>query len=604
MKRYLLTTFFFLTVLSARSQDITLQAEYPSVVESGQQFTISWTVNAGGGEWSAPAFTGFYKVMGPQTSYSSSTQMFNGKVTREITYTYTYYLQAMDPGSYVLAPARFTLKNKTYYSDSVRIEVTGTGAARQQGKNGPAAAANGDPEVEAGNQDLFVALQLNRKEVFVGEPVSASVKIYTRVNLSGINEVKYPSFDKFLKTDIETPPLTTLREENVSGRRYGTGIVQQFLLYPQVPGEITIEPVHLTLLVQQRTGQSDPFFGDFFAQYQSVPKAVASQPARLKVKPLPGSRPADFSGIVGKLDMKATTDRDSVNVNDPVTLKVTISGSGNLKIAATPTLKLPPDIEVFDPKISDDIRSSMNGTSGQRVFEFLLIPRHYGDYTVPPVTYSYFNTSSGRYETLTTREFRFHARKGSEQNSAVAVYGGVSKEDVKYLGKDIRFIRNDAGRIVRADKIIVSGKGFLSIYAAGLFIFLAFLFFRREQIKRNADISAVRNRKAAKIAVRRLKLAEECMKTGETDRFHDEILKGIWGYLSDKLAIPVSELTRVNAVEALAARGIESSITENLITILDTCEFARYSPSASGNATEEIYVKASEFIRSVENKLS
>ena len=246
--------------------------------------------------------------------------------------------------------------------------------------------------VESSGNDLFVNLSVNRKEIYLGEPIVATVKIYSRVNIAGINEIKYPSFNSFLKSDIETPPLTSLRQENVNGTIYGTGVVQQFLLYPQITGEINIDPVQISVLIQQKTGgQSDPFFGDFFSSYQTVPKAVASKPVKIKVKPLPGIQPDDFSGVVGKLDLKATLNKESVNVNDAVNFKITISGNGNLKIAAAPALKLSPDIEVYDPKISDDIKNGVNGTTGQKSFEYLLIPRHYGDFTIPPVSYSYFN---------------------------------------------------------------------------------------------------------------------------------------------------------------------------------------------------------------------
>ena len=599
MKKVILFQLLIMVSLAMSGQEVSVRVEYPAVVEAGQQFNVSWTVNAGGGEFSAPAFTGFYKLIGPQTSYSSSTQILNGKVSREISYSYVYFLQAINEGKYVLPPAKFTLKNKAYYSDSIRIEVVGSGA-QQPGQRSGAADAGSNQVVESGGRDLFVNLLLDRKEVFMGESISATVKIYTRVNLSGVNEIKLPSFDKFLKSDLpgqQTQP----RDESVNGLRYTTGVVQQFLLYPQVAGDITIDPVQLTVIVRQQSSQSD-LFSDFFAQ--DVPKVIASQPVKVRVKPLPGTRPADFSGVVGKLDMKASLGKDSVNVNDAISFKITISGNGNLKIAQAPVFKLSPDIEVFDPKITDDIKSSINGAAGQRTFEYLLIPRHYGDFTIPPVTYSYFNTASGRYETLTTREFRFHAIKGNDQNTGITVYGGVSKEDVKYLGKDIRFIKSDAGKITQPAAIIVSKPSFLSFYAATLLLFLVILFVRREHIRRNSDVSRVRNRKAGKIAVRRLRTAELCLKNGEIDRFYDEILKSLWGYLSDKLNIPVSDLTRTNAVAALTDRGINEDVITNLTKILDSCEFARYAPSSSGTEASDIYEGAARVIKSVENSIA
>jgi hypothetical protein len=380
-------------------------------------------------------------------------------------------------------------------------------------------------------------------------------------------------------------------------------VVQQFLLYPQITGEITIDPVQISVLIQQKSGQSDPFFGDFFSTYQTIPKAVASHTVRVKVKPLPGIQPADFSGIVGKLDLKATLNKDSLNVNDAVNFKVTISGSGNLKIAATPVLKLSPDIEVYDPKISDDIKNSANGTTGQRSFEYLLIPRHFGDFTIPPLSYSYFDISTGRYQKLTTEEFHFRAKKGGEQNTGVTVYGGVSKEDVKYIGKDIRFIKSVPGRVYKSTNIILSKRSFYSAYAFSLFVFLVTLFLRREHIRRNSDLSLVRNRKAGKVAVRRLRTASICLQEEQLDRFYEEILKAMWGYLSDKLNIPVSDLTRTNADASLAERGIEEERIKNLNSILDTCEYARFSPSASETEAATIYESASQFIKSVENSI-
>jgi hypothetical protein len=600
MKKTILYSLFLFISAASFAQNIEFYADFPTNVSNGQQFSITFNVNTGGGEFTAPSFSPFYKLMGPQTSYSSSTEIINGKMSTRISYSYVYYLQAMKAGTFVIPPAVFAYKGKEYRTDSMRIEVTGSGA---QGKN-QAGKNNGKENSDVdGSGELFVNMSVNRKDVYVGEPILATVKLFTRVDLSGINEVKYPSFNNFLKSDIETPPLTSLQQENINGTMYGTGVIQKFLLYPQVSGQITIDPVQITVLAQQKSGQSDPFFGDFFASYQTVPKAVASKPVIINVKPLPGQTPADFSGVVGKIDMKATMNKDSVNVNDAVNFKITISGNGNLKIASTPALKLSPDIEVYDPKVSEDLKTGTNGASGSKTFEYLLIPRHYGEFKIPPVTYSYFNTSTGKYETLSTGEYHFYAKKTGDQQAGITVFGGVSREDVKYLGKDIRFIRPDAGRLFSSGRLMISDSSF---YFAYLFTFLAFviiLFVRREHIRRNADLSLVRNRKAGKVAVKRLHAASVCLKNQQIDKFYEEILKALWGYLSDKLSIPGSSLTRGNATEALAARGVTEEKISDLNHILDTCEYARFAPSASGTEAENIYEGASSFIKSVENMI-
>ena len=601
MKKELLYLLIFFVTHSVSGQDVFIKAESPSVVNAGDQFTVMWTVNSGGGEFSAPAFNGFYKLMGPQTSYSSSTQIINGKMSNQTSYSYVYYLQAVKEGRFVIAPANFTLKNKTYSSDSLHIEVVGSTSQKQGAPQGIINSEN-DQEVQPAGKDLFINLSVNRREIFLGEPVVATVKIYSRVNIAGINEIKYPAFNSFLKSDIETPPLTSLRQENVNGTIYGSGIIQQFLLYPQVTGEISIDPVQISVLVQQKSrGESDPFFGDFFSSYQTVPKAAASKSVKIKVKPLPGVQPANFSGVVGKLDLKATLNKESVNVNDAITFKIVISGNGNLKIASPPVLKLSPDVEVYDPKISDDLKNGLNGTIGQKSFEYLLIPRHNGDFAIPPITYSYFNIAAGRYEKLTTEELHFSALKVTGQTTGTTVYGGVAKEDVKYLGKDIRFVKSDPGKLKKSGDILVSKQSFYSAYAFSLLAFLIILFLRREHIRRNSDISMVRNRKAGKVAIKRLHNASVCLKNDEIDQFYDEILKAVWGYLSDKLNIPVSYLTRTNAIDALQKEGIEEDIIKSLSEILDTCEFARFAPSSSGIEAASIYEGTSHFIKSVEN---
>jgi hypothetical protein len=601
IKYLILNMFTLLLYLSAEGQELSVTPDYPEVVQAGEQFMVSWTINSGGGSFSEPSFTGFYKLVGPQTSYSSSTQIINGKITTKTTYTYVYYLQALKEGKYVIPPAAISIKNKTYHSDSLRIEVIGASPTRQDA-TAPGRSGNQE-QVEETGDDIFVNLSLDKRNVFIGEPIGVTVKIYTRVDITGINEIKYPGFEGFLKTDLETPPLTSLQRENVNGTIYGTGIVQQFLLYPQFPGEVTIDPVQISVLIRQKTGQSDPFFGDFFSTYTTIPKAVMSKPVKIRVNPLPGIKPDDFSGIVGKITLNSSLNKDTVNINDAVNLKMVIAGSGNLKLANAPVMKLPADIEVYDPKITDNLRNGIAGTTGQKTFEYLLIPRHYGDFTIPPVTYSFFNSASRQYERITTPEMRFHARKGTDQNTGITVYGGVAKEDVRYLGKDIRFISTKPGVLKKRGNLLSSKRSFYSYYALAMILFLVILFIRREHIRRNSDLSAVRNRKAGKVAGMRLKEAEKCIKENMPDKFYEEILKALWGYFSDKLNIPVSGLNRISAVEALKQKGIDETDINNLASVIDKCEFARFSPSSSAEEAEKIYDEAARFIRLFENSL-
>lgn len=597
-----LYVFLFLISSAAFGQDIEVTADYPQIVTNGQQFSITYNVNSGGGELAVPAFSGFYKLMGPQKSYSSNTEIINGRMTTHTSYSYVYYLQATKEGTFVIPPAVFTYRNKQYNSDSLRIEVV-SGSSQRQGTGRSSGRGNENEAVGSSSGDIFVNIALSRKDVYVGEPIIATVKLFTRIDLSGINEIKYPSFNDFLKNDVDTPPLTSLQQEDINGTIYGTGVLQKFVLYPQISGEITIDPVQITVLAQQKSGNSDPFFGDFFSSFETVPRVVASKPVKINVKPLPGTKPDNFSGVVGQLDMKAQLAKDSVRVNDAINFRVTITGTGNLKIASTPALKLPPDVESYDPKISEELKTGINGTSGTKTFDYLLIPRHYGDFTIPPLSYSYFNSSTGKYETLQTEEFHFRAKKDSSNSSGITVFGGVSKEDVQYLGKDIRFIKSDPGKFRKYGYYILSRSSFYSAYAFSLLAFLGILFVRREQIRRNSDLSLVKNRKAGKVAVQKLHSASVCLKNQQMDSFYDEVLKALWGYLSDKLNIPVSELTRANASSSLKSVGVSDEMISSLNSLLDTCEFARFSQAASGTEAEKVYEGASGFIRSVENTI-
>lgn len=583
-------------------QDIYVKAEYPKLAIAGEQFTVMFTINSGGGEFSGPSFEGFYKIAGPQTSFSSSTQIINGKISQQTSNMYVYYLQALDPGKFTIPPAVFRYKNKEYRSDSLIITVIKNSNSTQTNTN-TSAGNTQTSTAQSDGSDLFINMNLSRNEVYLGEHIVATVKLYTRVELSGLNPLKFPSFNGFLKENLETPELRSLSRETVNGQIYGTGLIQQFLLYPQISGEITIEPVEINALLQVKSGQADPVFGDFFSSYQTVPKVIASKPVKIKVKPLPGNKPDDFSGIVGKIEVSVSVNKDTVNVNDAINYKIIVKGTGNLKLAGAPTLKISPDIEVYDPKVTDNITNSTEGSVGQKTFEYLLIPRHYGDFKIPAVTYTYFNTTKKQYETLTTKEFTFYARKGSDSGTPVTVFGGVSKEDVKYVGKDIRFIKTGNSNLKKEDQILITKRSFLTIYGFSLILFFAVLFFRREQIRRNSDLSIVRNRKAAKIAGNRLKNASASLNSGTLDLFYEEILKALWGYLSDKLNIPVSELTRNSATDLLRVKGIDDETINNLSSILDKCEFARFAPTSSGSEASEIYNGALKFIKTVENSI-
>ncbi len=586
---------------SLNAQDITLSVEAPSVVAVGEQFMVSWTANVRGGEFIAPGFGDFHLLSGPQTSFSQSTQIVNGKVTSAISNTYSYYLQATREGKFTVGPAKFKIDKKEYSSEPLVIEVVkdtqGTGRQDAGGPGREQTTAEG-----VSSSDLFVRLLVNKDEIYMGEHVLASLKIYSRVDLSGIQEVKYPDFQSFLKEDIETPPLRTLERENVNGSIYGTGVLQRFLLYPQRTGTISIDPAELTVLLQQKSRSNDPFFGDFFSSFSTVPRMIATLPVDIKVKPLPAGAPDGFKGAVGDFTLGTSLSADTVYVNDALTLRITLKGSGNLKLAAAPDVELPPDIEVYEPETSSELNVSASGTSGARTFEYVLIPRYHGNFKIPSLKYVFFDPASGRYKTLTGGEHSFVVLKGDEDQAATQVYGGVSGKNVRFLGRDIRYIDTSKPNLNSLNNILISDNAFLYIFPGLALVFIIMVIIRREQIKRNSDIARVRNRKAAGIAAKRLKKAATCLNESDTEGFYSELLKALWGYLADKFNIPVSELS-IDTVNSIMIRNkYDTVISGELQDVIAKCEYSKYSPDTDISTADEIYKKAERIIKTIENK--
>lgn len=594
----------FLSVLllpnALLSQEISIRVDYPGVVAVGEQLRIVWTVNTSGGDFSAPQFDGFYKMSGPNVSYSQSTRIENGRRTSETSYSYVFYLQALREGKFTIPGATYSKGGKTYTSESAAIEVVGDASRRQ---TAPGTSESTSVQQSDG-AEIFVRLILNKKEVFLGEPVAATVKLYTRIDISGINEVKYPTFNGFLKEEIPTPQLTSLERENVNGTIYGTGVFQKFLLYPQKTGEIIIDPVQITVLMRQQTGTGDPFFGDIFQTFSTVPRMVAGETMKINVKPLPAGRPADFMGAVGDFDLRAEINRDTIQVNDAVNLKLILTGRGNIKLADAPVVTIPAGLESYDPKMTLNAANSESGTSGSKTFEFLIIPRNAGDYTIPAVTYSFFDPSTGQYKRVATTQFNLHVLKSGETGTNPQIYGGVTGEEIRYLGKDIRFIKTTPPQLRKSSNWLLTRRSFFSIYGFAALIFVVIVVARREQVKRNSDRVKVRNRKAGKIASHRLRTARKYLKLNNNEKFYEEVLRAIWGYTGDKLNIPVSELTRTRGVDELRERGVDEPLINSLLELADVCEMVRYAPSSTSSNPSDIYSEASRIIRELDEKLN
>lgn len=573
------------------AQDVSFKASAPSVVELGEHFRLAYSVNKRGNDPQIPTFEGFDLLMGPSTSSSSSFSMVNGQVTQSQAFTYTYVLQGVKEGVYQIPPATITIDGKQYKSNALKIEVVkgsgnqGGGQAARQGNHLPQSGTSG----EVNDENLFLKVDVNRKSLYIGENLVATIKVYSRVDLANLERPKFPAFDGFLAEEIPTPERIELTRETYDGKVYQVGIIRKMLLFPQHAGEITIEPFELECIVRERVTGSRSFFDDFFQNYRDVSVKRKSRPVRIDVKELPSEdKPLGFSGMVGNVVMATSLSTDTVKANEAITYKVTVKGTGNLKLLPAPSISFPHDFEVYDPKINKDIKTTATGMSGTVTFEYLLLPRYAGEYKIPAVQLSYFDPSTGSYKMLGGKEYDIHVLKGAEKagEGSDNVVRSFKKEDVKFLGEDIRYLKSGNLNLHAKGVQFFMTPLYLAAFLIPFILFIIGALLNRRRIKANADLVRVKNKTANKMAGKRMKLAASAMKGGNTELFYDEVLKALWGYVSYKLNIDKSELNRDNITDILTRKGVEVALQHEFMNILDECEFARYAPGI--NPTEKM----------------
>jgi len=611
MRKILLTTGLLIICMSLIAQEIAISVDAPATVVAGQGFRVVYSVNSTDGRFQPPVFDRSFTVNGPQTSTSRNMQWINGEVSNVATTTLLYYVVASETGKFTVPAAQYVTKKLTVESAPVVIEVVsdasaGAGAA---GASGPA--GNGTGQTQTGQSasagaEVSLRLIMSDNTVYVGQPVTVTLKLYTRINLSGINDLKYPDFKGFLREDIETPPLNSLQQETIGGVVYGTGVLQKFMLFPQVPGEIKIDPVQITAMIQQRASGGDPFFNDpffdsFFSNVTTVPRTVSSGPVTLNVKPLPSPQPSDFYGAVGSFDVTSSLNRTDIEVNDALTYTVTLKGSGNLSLAGAPVISFPQGIEKYDPKVN--IKSTGAG-AGSKVYEYLLIPRNTGTFDIPPLSYTVFDLGQQKYVTYRTEGYKINVTGSTGTGEAAAAPAYIPGDDVKYLGQDIRFIRNEDPDFKTVSSTLVESLSYWLWFLFALLGAAAVLLVRREHIRRNADISGVRNRRAATVARKRLAKANALLGAGKSELVHEELARALWGYLGDKLSIPMSDLARENCYTALRGKKVQEETLTELDRILTACEYSRYSKAGESESPADLYKRTVDLIRKLENLLS
>ena len=604
--------FMLVTVMSlcALADDkVSFTATAPEAVAVGDQFRLSYTVTTQNvRDFRVPSFKGFDVLMGPSPSRQSSVQIINGKTTSTRSITYTYILMATAEGSYTLPAASIVADGEQMLSNAVEIKVlpadkaaaSGTGSSQSNGRTGTSRASASS----VADSDLFIRATVSKSSVYEQEAFLLTYKIYTLVDLRGFDNVKLPDFKGFHSQEVELPTNRRWSLEHYNGRNYQTTIYRQFVLFPQQAGKLTIEPARFDASVARAMQTIDPFeaFFNGGSNYMEIKKPLVTPRITIDAKPLPAGKPEGFSGGVGDFNISATISSNSVKTNDAVTLKLIISGTGNMKLMDTPEVHFPEEFEIYDPKVDNKFRLTNNGLSGNQVIEYLAIPRTEGDYTIPPVQFSYFDCKSQTYKTLSTEAFPLHVEKGSGDATQV-VANFVSKEDLKVLNQDIRYIKLGDVSLSPRGRFFLGSLACWLWYVVPALAFVVLFVLYRKQIAANANLAYVRTKKANKMAVKRLKSAGRLLAEGKQNDFYDEVLKALWGYVADKLSISTSSLTKDSVADKLRQHGVDDTLVGDFLSLLDTCEFARFAPGEGTQGMDKVYAAALDVMGKMENSI-
>lgn len=576
-----------------KADDVTFKGSAPPAVAMGSQFQLAYVVNVLDTKdfRLPPSLTeNFDLLMGPSASKGTSTQIINNQRTSSVSTTYTCILMPKKEGTFELEPATVKIGNSEYKSNAVTIKVLPPNQAAQGGG--------------ISSENVFLRMIVSNLSVYEQEGFLVTFKLYTNIETREVNDAKFPEFEGFLAQDIDIKDHPGILE-NYNGINYQTIIIKQTVLFPQRSGKIEIEGGKVRVILRIRNQNRSRGFFDSLFDYQDVAREVFSQPATIDVKPLPSGKPASFSGAVGSYTVSSDINKTELTANEALTVKLSVKGNGNIKLLKNPEVKFPNDFEVYDPKVDNsNIRVSAAGVNGTKTIEYMAIPRYAGDFEIPAVNFSYFDPKAGVYKTLSTNPFRIHVEKGEGGGAdAPVVSNYTNRESVKFLGKDIRYIKVGKAHFVSNKEIFFGSFLYVMAYLMIAVLFIVFFIIYRKQVKENSNIALVRTKKANKTAVRRLKQAEKLLKENKEEEFYEEVLRALWGYLSDKLNMPQSELTKENVAAELTKYGVDESLSNEFLEIVNTCEFARYAPVQASGAMDKLFTETIDAIGKMENTI-
>ena len=608
--------------LWAQDDDPTLTVSTKRQVMVGERFQVVFEANFEGKHFNAPSFEGFNVLGGPFTSSSSSVQIVNGSVTRSTKNTYTFALQAAQEGTYRIGSASLTVKGNKVSSEPFEIKVIpddGSYAASSGNTKGNTSSQGqtqntSDPQVSG--KDLFLKVIPSKKSVYVGEQLTLTYKLYTKVPVSSLSVSKSPSYAGFWTKDISDNNGGNLRQssEYVNGVEYTTAEIQRIVLVPQRSGTLPLEPMSIECVAQIRTqGNSrqsndpfDIFFNDpfFNRNITNVRKELSCNSLSLEVKNLPeNGKPASFAGAVGNYNFKSDIDKMELKTNEAFTLTLTVTGTGNIELLKMPEPTFPPDFEVYDPKIITTTNNTANGLSGTKKAEYLVIPRRAGSFNLTPVEFSYFNPSTGSYASLISEIYSIQVEKGAAGEGDEGSIFASNQEGIKYLGSDIRHIMTGNPKLKSTGTTFFATPGYFVALLALLLTFIVLLLVSKKREELKQDNAANRNRKATKVARGRLKKAEQYLKVKDQDKFYVEMSQALWGYIADKLGIERSKLSMDTVSETMKGKNVPDDLTQQFVDTLNSCEFARFAPGSAEEKMDDLYRRGIEVITKAEKVL-
>ncbi|MBR5898394.1 MAG: protein BatD [Muribaculaceae bacterium] len=592
MKRINLLLLFLLTLILAHAE-VSFTVLPPRQVIEGNKFNVTFRLkNAEGSDIKAPQIEGCKLLFGPSTSTMSSYQMINGKTTSSTSVDYSFVYRAEKAGTYTIAETSIKVDGKTYTSEAVKFTVLPADNSGSQGvKVDDYSTHTTDKKVST--NDVFVRIITSKSQAYEQEAIECTIKLYTKYSISSFMATNQPSFDGFLieEKDIKS----SLNEmENYNGQNYMTAVLKKCIIFPQKAGKLTINSGKYDISVVQYEMVSNGFFIDKRPVERQI--SVSSNSASVQVNPLPSPQPDDFNGAVGNFALNSELSSTSFRTNEAASLIYKISGTGNIKYVKEPVVDFPSEFEQYTPK--NDIKASVvgNNVKGQITIEYTFVPQNVGNFKIGSTNFVYFDPSAKKYVTLTTPEYDITVAKGVGTSIT-----STAQSEISTKNRDILHIKLGDKHPSRENIYYITSVLYWLIYLLLAMGLGASIYFNIRKIKLNADVQGSRLAKANKVARLRLKKAKQFMDAKANDAFYEEVLKALWGYFSDKLLIPSSQLNRDNITAELFSYGAQQQLIDTIIYVLDECEMARYTPQKSDEQVEQLYKTTTQVMNEMES---